>query len=341
MGWFDSAKQWVGEQARTVEVATQGVARGLASGIGSVGDLAVGVGYNWTVRHLTGGEPVASLADRAAEKVTWTEAKNDRERAIMAGGQVVGEVAGFVAVTVATGGVGGAAFGAARGTMAVARGVTAARAAAGTANAVRGASIAAETVAGATRAAAGTARFMNPLTSKVALGIEGGVGAWRGYDLYTTDQKAAALADTVRTEVAQTAINTAVNEQTALTNSAQRVQERLGTIVEQLNDPELSEERHAELMDQLDAIEVHNGLIQELQNGDITPAQREILWNELKATDPSVEADLKSGEPAASDSALGNEFKQAADGVQPKAPAFSGPEQKQTYQAPVISAPVV
>lgn len=338
MGWFESAKNWVGEQARNAEVAAQGVTRGLASGVASVGDLAVGVGYNWTVRHLTGGEKYESnFADRAANAVTWTEAKNDRERAIMAGGQVVGEVAGFVAVTVATGGVGGAAVG---GGLAVARGANAVRAVAGAANAARGATIATETVAGATRAAAATARFVNPLASKAALGIEGGVGAWRGYDLYTTDKNASALADTVRTEMAESVIGTAVNEQTALANSAQRVQGQLATVIEQLNNPDLSEESHTALMTELDAIEAHNGIIQKLQGTDITPEQRESLWDDLKTADPALAEEMKGQASSASSSPLGTEFQGAATGRAAAAPATE-PEQRPTYKAPAISAPVV
>lgn len=339
MGWFESAKNWVGEQARTAEVATQGVTRGLASGVASVGDLAVGVGYNWTVRHLTGGEKYESnFADRAANAVTWTEAKNDRERKIMAGGQVVGEVAGFVAVTVATGGLGGAAVG---GGLAVARGANAVRAVAGATNTMRGATIATETVTGATRAASATARFVNPLSSKVALGIEGGVGAWRGYDLYTTDKKAAALADTVRAGVAQNVIGTAVNEQTALSNSAQRVQAKLGTVVEQLNNPDLSEENHTALMTELDAIEAHNTIIQKLQGQDITPEQRESLWDDLKTTDPQIAEELKGNVPSASASPLGNQFQGAAVGKAATAQTPTDPVQNQTYKAPTIGAPVV
>lgn len=334
MGWLDNAKNWVSEQARTAEVAAQGVTRGLASGVAGVGDLAVGVGYNWTVRHLTGGEKYeTNYADRAANAVTWTEAKNDRERAIMAGGQVVGEVAGFVAVTVATGGIGGAAVG---GGLAVARGGAAVRAVTGAVNSARSTSVAAETVAGASRAASATARVMNPLSSKLALGIEGGFGAWRGHDLYTTDQNAAIMADTVRTKMAQTVIDTAINEQTALNNSAQRVQQGLGAVIEQLNNPDLSDEDHAALITRLDTLDAHNTIIQELQSDETTPERREELWNELKAADPAVEGELNP-DNTASNSIFGTEFKNAADGIQATAPAAAEPGPKQIYNGPVIN----
>jgi hypothetical protein len=342
MGWLESAKDWASEQARTVEVATQGVTRGLASSVGGIGDLAVGVGYNWTVRHLTGGEKYESnFADRAANSVTWTQAQNDRERAIIAGGQVVGEIAGFVAITVATGGIGGAAVG---GGLAVARGANVVRAVSGATRGIEVATVAAEATAGGARAASATAKFVNPLASKVALGIEGGVGAWRGYDLYTTDKNASTLADTVRTEMAQSVLGTAVTEQTALNNSAQRVQSKLENIMEELNNPALSTERHTALMTQLDNVEAHNDIIQKLQGQDVTPEQREALWQDLKAADPSVETELQAAEkaPAAAGS-LGANFENAANQTAQNnaAPAVEPDQQKPVYKAPTINAPVV
>lgn len=340
MGWLESAKNWASEQARTVEVATQGVTRGLASSVGGIGDLAVGVGYNWTVRHLTGGEKYESnFADRAANSVTWTEAKNDRERAIIAGGQVVGEVAGFVAVTVATGGIGGAAVG---GGLAVARGANVVRAVAGTARGIEAATIATEAAATGVRAASATAKFVNPLASKTALGIESGVGAWRGYDLYTTDKNAAALADTVRTEMAQSVVGTAVAEQTVLSNSAQRVQTQLETIMDELNNPSLSNQRHTELMTKLDSVEAHNNIIQKLQGQDVTPEQRESLWKDLKAADPTVETELKAAEKAPATSALGSNFENAVNNTAQNNAAPAKPDQQEpVYKAPTINAPVV
>lgn len=347
MGWLESAKNWANEAGRTVEVATQGVTRGLASSVGGIGDLAVGVGYNWTVRHLTGGEKYESnFADRAANSVTWTEAKNDRERAIMAGGQVVGEVAGFVAVTVATGGIGGAAVG---GGLAAARGANVVRAFTGvarTAEAASAASITTQAATTAARAATATAKFVNPLASKTALGIEGAVGAWRGHDIYKTDKDASALADTVRTEMAQTVIGTAVNEQTALNNSAQRVQENLENIMEELKSPTLSNERHTQLMTQLDSVEAHNTIIQQLQGDDITTEQRETLWNDLKSADPKVAGELKDGELKADAKAqttgtLGANFENAANPTA-KADAPAQPEhQNPVYKAQTINAPAV
>jgi hypothetical protein len=342
MGWLESAKNWASEQARTVEVATQGVTRGLASSVGGIGDLAVGVGYNWTVRHLTGGEKVqTNFADRAANSVTWTEAKNDRERAIMAGGQVAGEIAGFVAVTVATGGLGGAAVG---GGLAVARGANVVRAVAGATRGVEAVSVATQATATAARAAGATAKFVNPLASKTALGIESAVGAWRGHDIYTTDKAAAAMADSVRTDMAQSVIGTALAEQTALGNSAQRVQTELENIMDELNNPALSNERHTALMTQLDNVEAHNSIIQKLQSDDVTPEQRETLWNDLKAADPIVDQDLKAAEkaPAAAGS-LGANFENAANNIAQNnaAPAAEPDTQKPVYKAPVINAPVV
>ncbi|MGZ9109410.1 MAG: hypothetical protein ACXW4B_11390 [Micavibrio sp.] len=317
MGWFESAKSWVGERARDVEVAAQGVTRGLASGVAGVGDLAVGVGYNWTVRHLTGGEKVeTNFADRAANAVTWTEARNNRERAIMAGGQVVGEVAGFVAVTVATGGVGGAAVG---GSLAAMRGANLVRGAAGAANAARTATVATEAAATATRAASATARFMNPLASKLALGVEGGFGTLRGVSLYREDQAASTLADNVRTEMAEGVIDTAVQEQTALSNSAARVRQNLESVMTELEDPNLTTARHTELMTQLDQLEAHNAIIERLQNPDLSAEQRAALWEDLKAADPAVQAELNGESVAAATPADSAPAQAQADAAAPAA----------------------
>jgi hypothetical protein len=199
--------------ARGVGFAAQGVASGLGSGIASIGDLAVNAGYNWTTRHAINAfrdEPLESyksnLSDRAGNALKFFEPKNDFERAMMSGGQVVGEVGAFVALTVATAGVGGAAIGAtaaaARGTTVGARAITALTTSAETlatggrisqtfGKAVQGTSNVlanGNTVSTAVNAATGTAKMLNPLASNVALGIETGLGTYKAGEIFDTDK---------------------------------------------------------------------------------------------------------------------------------------------------------
>lgn len=144
----------LGDTLRTGEVFTQGIVKGLASGVAGIGDLAVGAG-----NFVTGnGFKMSNMADGAADAVTWTEPETDFERGAMAFGQGVGEVTSFVAVGIATGGVGGVVAG---GSMA----------------AVRGGSIAARAASSGARWAGNTAKALNPVDistklAKVGTGLE-------------------------------------------------------------------------------------------------------------------------------------------------------------------------
>jgi len=282
-----SAAEAVGSAAktvgRTVEVAGQGLVKGVASGTASIGDLAVNVGYNWTTRNLINvvkednlEQYNTNLAGRAAEAVTWTEPKNDYERAVMAGGQVVGEVGAFVAVTVATAGVGGAAVG----TLALARGGTAT----------------ARAVSTGSRAAGATARFLNPLASKTGATIEAGVAGYSGRKIYTTDKNAEANAQQIETQLVDGFISEAKAEQELLQEKLQEIQTELKDIITQFESGELTAVQHDALLDRMNELKDGMDTIDELRTNiseerrtelhekleNIVPSQTEVASNETR-----------------------------------------------------------
>ena len=266
MGWLTSVKEFATDAARTVEVATQGVVKGLGAGAASLGDLAVNVAFKDDENKLESYNP--NLAGHAAEALTWTEPKNDYERAVMAGGQVVGEVGTFVAITVATAGVGGAAVGA---TAAVARGGT----------------VAARAVSTGSQAATATARFLNPLASKTAAVIEGGFGVYRGHDLYTTDQAAEAAVDDIYEDVVDGLSDSILNEQQDLQETLQILTEQTAHINARFDDPNLSIEEEDQLLNRLDEINEAQIIIKELRT-DIPEERREELHKQLDVIQPNL-----------------------------------------------------
>lgn len=267
-----SAASAVGDAAqavgRTVEVGTQGVVRGLASGTASLGDLGV-FAYNHTVRHGINAfrendleKANLNLAGRAAEGVTWTEPRNDYERGLMAAGQAVGEVGAVVAVTVATAGVGGAVMG-------------------GGIAAARGTAIGARAIPMATRAASATARFMNPAASRLALGIEGGAAGWRTYDLYTTDAQAAENEVQILEGVGDTLADNVEARYERLNKQGLAIKNELSDLTEELNSGELSIEQIDAHGERFDALLDGLNIIDRLTNEDLSVEEIQELENEL------------------------------------------------------------
>lgn len=269
MGFLEDA-------ARTVEVAGQGVVKGLGSGAGVVGDLVVHAGYNLPVliANQIVDEPIAyanfNMAGKAAEALTWTEPKNDYERTIMAGGQVVGEVGAFVAVTVATAGVGGAVIG-------------------GSAAAARTGSIAAARI-GATgsakTAATATANFVNPLASSTAAVIEGGVGAMRFNQIADIENEANALVEDINAEALDSIVDGVLNEQQDLQQTMTLMREEIADIKQQLSDPQTSAAEKDALYDRVDEIKEGHAIIQELRS-EISPERRQELHQRLDEIQPN------------------------------------------------------
>ncbi len=264
---------------RTAEVFGQGVVRGLAGGVAAVGDFAVDLGYNWTTRNAINvfraeDNKLQSydtrMADNAAEAVTWTEAQNDWERGVMTAGQVVGEVGGFVAVTVATGGVGGAAFGAAR----VGAGATRAASALSTGGSW----------------AANTARVMNPAATHAALGVEGAFGAYRATQIYELDANAAEVAEELRSEAGQEALGEAAQQQEFLNDVLTRQGDELRQIIGEINEGGLGAEREATLRERIEEIRQDRDLVETLRSDGLDDDQREQYLQQLQDKYPAQQA---------------------------------------------------
>jgi hypothetical protein len=95
---------------RNTELFGQGIVRGLASGTASLGDLAVNAGYNWTTRNAINlfkednlGKYESNFAGKAADAVSWTEARDMGEESTMLIGQSAGEFGAFVGTMIAGG----------------------------------------------------------------------------------------------------------------------------------------------------------------------------------------------------------------------------------------------
>ena len=232
MGFLEDA-------GRTVEVAGQGLVKGLGSGAGVLGDLVVHVGYNLPVliANQVVDEPIEyanfNMAGKAAEALTWTEPKSDYERAIMSGGQVIGEVGAFVAVTVATAGVGGLVIGG--------------------------------SVAAGRSAMVTAARFVNPLASGTAATIEGGVGALRYNQLTDIEDSANAIVDDINAETIDGIVGGVLNEQQDLQQTMTLMREEVAGIKEKLNDPNISAAEKDALYDRVDEIKEGHEIIKELR----------------------------------------------------------------------------
>jgi DNA-binding transcriptional MerR regulator len=270
------AMGFIQDAARTVEVAGQGLVKGLGAGAGVVGDLVVHVGYNLPVliANQVVDEPIEyanfNMAGKAAEALAWTEPENDYERAIMAGGQVIGEVGAFVAVTVATAGVGGAVIG---GTAAAARTGTVAAARIGATSAARTASTA-------------TANFVNPLASGTAAVIEGGVGALRYNQLTEIENNANAIVDDINAETIDGIVGGVLNEQQDLQQTMILMREEVAEIKAKLNDPSTSDADKEALYDRADEIKEGHEIIKELRS-EIPEERRQELHQRLDEIQPN------------------------------------------------------
>lgn len=248
---------FVEDVGRSIEVTGQGLVKGIGSGGAVLGDLAVNVGYNWTTRHAINvfrDEDLESYnsnyAGRAAEALTWTEPSNDYERALMSGGQVVGEIGSFIAVTVATAGVGGAVVG---GSMAVARGGSLAAAGVQAMNTAR-------TVGTATTA------FMNPAASSIAAGTEGAFGAMRFNDLASIDANAQDIADDVQAQAVDNIAQIIATEQRDLQETANALKSEVADIKLRLSDANTSAEEREALYDRVDEIKEAHNIMTELRS---------------------------------------------------------------------------
>ncbi len=256
MGWL-----------RDIAVGGQGLARGLASGVGAIADIPAGIGNlgvmaanqfredDNQIEHFEG----FNMADRAAEAVTFTEARNDRERAIMSGAQAVGEVGAFVAVTVGTAGLGGAAVG--------------------------GAGV-------ATRWAGATARVMNPVnvTGRVNQAVttaEVGLTGHRAYDLYTTDQEAAQNVGRIYENSIDGLATDIEREQEMMQDKATTLTEELQGMSENLLDPNLTIGERQELLDRLDLIEEGLTIIRDIDDVEDMD-QRQDMLDRLEVIQPTA-----------------------------------------------------
>ena len=280
------------DAARTVEVTTQGLVKGVGSGAASLGDLAVNVGYNWTTRNVVNAfrdddnqleSKNYNLAGQAANALTWTEPQNDYERTLMTGAQVVGEVGTFVAITVATAGVGGAAVGASAG---IARGGSVA---------ARLSTAGAEAMATGTKAATSTARFLNPAASNTAVVLESGLGAVRYNHLHEQDAQAQAKAD----EITSDALNDSISDMEREQQDILRTNELLNTELDEIKQrfPNASHAEQQELRERYTELKEAHSIMEELGTG-ISDERRaelherldEIIPNDPQASNVSVEA---------------------------------------------------
>jgi hypothetical protein len=271
------------QSGRSVEVFGQGVVKGLASGGAALGDAGVLLLYNWNPVRIAGnyvtdgGMPQyhPNWAGKAAEAVTWTEAQNDYERSLMTAGQVTGEVAGFVAVTVATGGVGGAVAG-------------------GSIAAARGTAVGARALTYGTRAAGATARFMNPLNAATrvgmaaGLGVEGGVGAWRFKEIFTTDANAAENVREILTENMFEVADDLTRDSQIVQGFNSAIRTELETIMSEFehaqNDPErLSDEQRVQYLERVGELREAFNQLQELNGSELEETRRAEIIENLEA----------------------------------------------------------
>jgi len=126
MGWLDKVGNFISEAAETVanaavyaaqnplrsmELVGQGLVQGAARGVAGLGDLAV-MGVN----AVAGTDYHPDLAGKAQRAVTWTEAQNENERALLSAGRGIGEVGVFVVPGVGAAGLAGLGAGALSGT---------------------------------------------------------------------------------------------------------------------------------------------------------------------------------------------------------------------------------
>lgn len=249
--------EWFSNIARSAEVIGQGLVKGLASGAGSIADLGVNVGYNWTTRHILGTDPAeTNYADNAAGAVTWTQAQNDYERSLMVGSQVVGEITSFAAITIATAGVGGAAIG-------------------GTAAAARAATV--------------TTRAFNPVASRTAAALETGFGAYRGHQLFTTDRAEQQTAESLSTDLARQAIADAAAERALFNDSLRRVNDELETLLEEFQQPDLSAEREQAINERVEQLASQSQILDELRQGELSPERKNELVEQLRSLDPEFD----------------------------------------------------
>lgn len=149
---------------RAAALVGQGVVKGINSGVGTlvmVGDLAHnyivrpvakhGLGAEWEASNW--GEQTTEFLNRQTHAaydalgIERVRAENGYERVLFYGGQAVGEIGGFIAASALTAGAAGAGLAAVRGGAIAARGVS---------------------------AAAGTARFLAPVTPRMAM-LEAGI----------------------------------------------------------------------------------------------------------------------------------------------------------------------
>lgn len=257
---------WLSDRFRDLEVAAQGLVRGVASGVGAIADIPSGIGNLGVMaanQFRDDGNQLEyfegfNIADRAAEAVTWTQALNDRERMIMNGAQAVGEVGAFVAVTVGTAGLGGAAVG--------------------------GAGV-------ATRWAGATARVMNPVNvsgrlNQAVTAVEAGAVAYRTHELNEIDREAQRGVERTYENVGDALATEIETEQRMLQGKAEAMTEELGAMSERLADPSLSMADRQEILDRLDLIEEGLNIIGGMD--DVTDMdERQELLDRLEVIQPS------------------------------------------------------
>lgn len=247
---------------RTPLIASQGLVSGLASGVGALGDLGMNLGYDWTTRHLINlfrDEPLQALnlnlAGRAgnAVMIPGLEPRNGWERTIFTGNKVVGEIAGFIGITVATGGTAGLLAG--------------------------GGAVAART-------ASGVARFMNPLASRTAATIEGSFGTLRFGDIYGDDLQAAQLAQEAQLEAVNTMSEGGLTEQQDLQETLQAILDERKELEQEITRTDLSEEEVATLKERVGNNLRGESIIKELR-GELSDKRRAELHDELDTLYPN------------------------------------------------------
>ena len=230
------------------EVIVQGLTQGAASGAAGLGDLAVDVGWNWTVRegvNLFNDEEdelealETNFAADASEFVTWVDMASltETELAMLAGSRAVGEAGIIVVSAVATGGAAGAAFGAARG---------------------------AGAVAGASRAASATWNFVNPVASRTALIVEGGFASYSGWNHYVTELEAAQTSEEVYARAATQMTEDIVAEQEKLQRILEALKKETVALSAQYGSPDTPLSEKEALVDRINEIRELNDIIDDL-----------------------------------------------------------------------------
>ncbi|MEC8788045.1 MAG: hypothetical protein VXX33_16125, partial [Pseudomonadota bacterium] len=282
------------DAARTVEVTAQGVVKGIGSGAASLGDLAVS-GYNVSIRHGINAfrdednqleAKSYTLAGQAADALTWTEPQNEYERKLMTGAQVVGEIGTFVAITVATAGVGGAAVGASAG---IARGGTVA---------ARLSTAGAEALATGTKAADKTFRFLSPVASNTAVVVESGLGAIRYNHLHGQDAEAQAKAEEITGNALDETLSDMEREMLDIKQTDAKLNVELDEIKQRF--PDASYEEQQQLRERYNELKEAHTIMEELGT-DIPDERRtelherldEIIPNDPQANNVEVEAQIE------------------------------------------------